>query len=144
MLLGAVPGLAALLVAGLSHAVDAGQPPYRDAGPPNRLLGLCQDLASPRSARRSHRPKCPNGSCQGASVAPARARNGILLARTGDIARDYDASAKGRRQQGHSPSCPFTRVKNAVGCGKVMIALIARATGQHRRGPALLGGLSPR
>jgi hypothetical protein len=38
---------------------------------------------------------------------------------------NYPASANGRRQQGHSPSCPWIRAENAVGCGMVMIALNA-------------------
>ncbi len=38
---------------------------------------------------------------------------------------NYPPSANGRRQQGHSPSCPWIRAENAVGCGMVMIALNA-------------------
>jgi len=37
----------------------------------------------------------------------------------------YGASANRRRQQGHSPSNPWTRAANADGCGSVMIALNA-------------------
>src|SRR6478672_4208966 len=35
----------------------------------------------------------------------------------------YDASAKRVRQHGHSPSMPFVSARNAVGCGRVIIAL---------------------
>ena len=41
------------------------------------------------------------------------------------IARAYDSSANGLLQHGHSPSYPLTRAENAVGCGKVVIALNA-------------------
>ena len=41
------------------------------------------------------------------------------------IARAYDSSANGLLQHGHSPSYPLTRAENAVGCGRVVIALNA-------------------
>ena len=44
---------------------------------------------------------------------------------------NYPASANGRRQQGHSPSCPWIRARNAVGCGMIMIALNAKETVNH-------------
>jgi hypothetical protein len=45
----------------------------------------------------------------------------------------YPASANCRRQHGHSPSCPWIRAKNAVGCGMVMIALDANKAYPTRR-----------
>src|SRR5262249_29250012 len=45
--------------------------------------------------------------------------------RIGHIARDYAASANRLRQHGHSPSNPRASAANAVGCGRVMIALNA-------------------
>jgi len=109
---------------GTAHQPSPGTQFHWWAVPTLRLLGLA--TAPPKALSRQATSSADLGTaCQPASVAPAAARNGIFLARTGHIACDYDASAKDRRQQGHSASCPVTTVNSAVGCGRVVIALSA-------------------
>src|SRR5947209_6148990 len=72
-----------------------------------------------------HRVETHTASAQG-SPAPVPWRWRSRGARIRESHRpNYAASANGRRQQGHSPSCPWIRAENAVGCGMDMIALNA-------------------
>jgi hypothetical protein len=100
--------------------------------------------ARPADAGRHHRkqaPPCPVPRCH-RCVGPTRARelpepvsvcrtdarkitSRIPLQSVAYTARDYDASANGLRQHGHSPSYPLRRAENAVGCGRAIIALKA-------------------
>jgi len=70
------------------------------------------------------RPHCRHGGVILVSAAVCRtdARKG---ASDDHIARAYDSSGNGLLQHGHSPSYPLTRAENAVGCGRVVIALNA-------------------
>jgi hypothetical protein len=63
--------------------------------------------------------------CESASVCLTDAWSILPQICFGHIDRVYPASAKRRRQHGHSSSCPWIRAENAVGCGRVMIALNA-------------------
>jgi hypothetical protein len=46
----------------------------------------------------------------------------------GHLDRLHAVSVNRLRQQGHSPSNPRANAENAVGCGRVMIALNARGS----------------
>lgn len=78
---------------------------------PDSHRGVHQCQLTPLNARVSH-------TLEVANVSPANY--------LGPLARCYHASENGRRQQGHSPSKPLTRVEKALGCGSVIIALNAR------------------